>query len=400
MTTITIDWLHIAALFGAFQGALLAGVLAAYRANRTANRLLAVLVVAFTIHLVSSVYYATGLEQRFPHFFGVSYGMPWLFGPLVYLYAAAASDRARQLTARDALHFLPFAIVLVAVAPLYLLSGAEKLALYDRIRHGDAPRVLRMLDPTRYISGVAYTIATAVFVMRHRRRVKESYSTIERVNLRWLLWLLGTAAAIWTVATASELASSATAETPRSGDDAVALAIALFVYAIGYMGLRQPEIFRFDVVDQKSAPTLPSDSAPIVIAAPASEPASTPRYERSGLGAGEAAKIKASLLAVMAKDRPYRDPDLTLADLAEQIDTTPHKLSEVLNGELSQTFYDFVNSYRIDEVRQRLAEERSKNVTVLSLAMDAGFASKSTFNEVFKKQTGQTPSKYRSTLAG
>lgn len=82
MTTITIDWLHIAALVGAFQGLLLAGVLAAYRTNRTANRLLGVLVFAFTIHLVSSVYYATGLVQRFPHFFGVSYGLPWLFGPL------------------------------------------------------------------------------------------------------------------------------------------------------------------------------------------------------------------------------------------------------------------------------------------------------------------------------
>ena len=342
MMTITIDWLHIAALVGAFQGLLLAGVLAAYQTNRTANRLLGVLVFAFTIHLVSAVYYATGLEQRYPHFFGVSYGMPWLFGPLVFLYAAAVSDRSWHLTRRDALHFLPFAIVLIVGTPFYLLSGPEKLALYDRIRHDDAPRVLQVLDPTRYVSGLAYTIATTLLVARHRRRVKASYSTVERVNLRWLLWLLGAAAAIWIVATASEFVSHPNVETPRIGDDAVTLGIALFVYAIGYMGLRQPEIFRFEVVDEK--PT------PVVVAL--REPTATgPRYERSGLGASEAAALKASLLAFMTASRPYRNPDLTLADLADQLDTTPHKLSEVLNGELSQTFYDFVNSYRIDEVR-------------------------------------------------
>jgi AraC-like DNA-binding protein len=97
----------------------------------------------------------------------------------------------------------------------------------------------------------------------------------------------------------------------------------------------------------------------------------------------------------MTRDRPYRDPELTLSALAELLDTTPHKLSEVLNTELSQTFYDFVNSYRVEDVRRRLAASDSKHLNVLTLAMDAGFASKSTFNQVFKKQTGHTPSTYR-----
>ena len=100
----------------------------------------------------------------------------------------------------------------------------------------------------------------------------------------------------------------------------------------------------------------------------------------------------------MNKEQPYRDPDLTLPNLAERLGTTPHKLSEVLNAELSQTFYDFVNSYRVEEVRRRLAKAEAKQMNLLTLAMDAGFASKSTFNQVFKKQTGQTPSTYRKTV--
>ena len=100
----------------------------------------------------------------------------------------------------------------------------------------------------------------------------------------------------------------------------------------------------------------------------------------------------------MARERPYRDPDLTLPALAERLNTTPHKLSEVLNRELAQTFHDFVNGYRVDEVRARLADPNTKHLNILALGLDAGFASKSTFNQVFKKVTGQTPSTYRKAL--
>src|SRR5262249_59435295 len=81
---LTIDWIQLGALVGALQGFLLAGVLVAHRSNRTANRLLAALMVTFTIYLVMSVYYSAGLVQRYPHFFGISYPLPWWFGPLVY----------------------------------------------------------------------------------------------------------------------------------------------------------------------------------------------------------------------------------------------------------------------------------------------------------------------------
>ena len=97
----------------------------------------------------------------------------------------------------------------------------------------------------------------------------------------------------------------------------------------------------------------------------------------------------------MDKERPWQDSDLTLADLADRLSTTPHKLSEVLNSRIGQTFYDFVNGYRVREVQRRIAAKDAREVSMLSLAMDAGFASKSTFNLVFKKVTGRTPSDFR-----
>ena len=121
MARLTLDWIQLASVVGAVQGLLLVVVLLAHRANRSANRLLAALMLAITLYLASGVYYATGLIEAHPHFFGLSYATTWLFGPLVYLYAVAASDRSWRFRPRHLLHFLPAALITLAVAPLSLI---------------------------------------------------------------------------------------------------------------------------------------------------------------------------------------------------------------------------------------------------------------------------------------
>ena len=379
MASLTLDWLHIVVLLGGIQGVFLAGVLATKRSNRTANSLLAVAMLAFSIYLASSVYYAAGYVQVVPHLFGAGWPMPFLFGPVIYLYAVAAADRSRRLTRRDALHFVPFVAAVVAGLPVYLQSGAGKIAFYSQLQSGAIPLFMRVADPLKYVSGVTYTAVTIAFLRRHRDRVMESYSSLERVNLRWLLRLGVAGAAIWVLAVVSQVLSSAGLMRIGRGDDYVSLAVAVLVYGIGYMGLRQPEIFRYE-----------TDEHPVPV-----PEAAAPRYERSGLTDREAEHLREALTAVMDEERPWRDSGLTLADLATRLSTTPHKLSEVLNSQLHQTFYDFVNGYRIREVQRRIAAGEARQVTILSLALDAGFASKSTFNLVFRKHTSQTPSEYR-----
>jgi len=453
---VTIDWIQLAELVGAVQGFLLAAVLTAHRTNRTANRLLAALMLAFTVSLLSEVYYSAGLVQTLPHFFGISYPLPWVFGPLVYLYAVAASDRGWRFGVRGALHFAPVVVVVILTLPIYLRSGPEKIALFERLTAGDPPTLLVVLDPFKYVSGLAYSAATVAYLRVHRRRVEDCYSNTERVNLRWLQSLAGAAAAIWLLAAVTEVAGLLPSPIERYGGNLVSLAVALLVYAIGYKGLRQPEIFRYDRpetadrtvtnhgrqpaaskaarisagrswLESASVESTPGERAPVAsaaaahtsdaqpeppsagvasaaqVSAPAARSLSPPdrtdtRYERSGLGEFEARQLKAALLTMMASEHPYRDPELTLPALAERVKSTPHKLSEVLNRELSQTFYDFVNGYRVEEVRGRLADPNTKHLNVLALGLDAGFASKSTFNQAFKKLTGQTPSTYRKAL--
>ena len=115
--------------------------------------------------------------------------------------------------------------------------------------------------------------------------------------------------------------------------------------------------------------------------------------EAAAAGAEHAATL-AALDALVAAERPHLDPDLTLGSLAAQLGVTDKVLSGALNAARGG-YADFVGGLRVDEARHRLRDPASAHLSVLAVGLDAGFASKSTFNRVFKERTGTTPSAYR-----
>jgi YesN/AraC family two-component response regulator len=100
----------------------------------------------------------------------------------------------------------------------------------------------------------------------------------------------------------------------------------------------------------------------------------------------------------MEKEKPYLESKITLPQLASQFNTNPNYLSQIINELLNQNLYDFINKYRVDEFKERLENADALNYTLFGLAQNCGFSSKSTFHDVFKKHTGQTPAQYQSTL--
>jgi AraC-like DNA-binding protein len=376
-------------LLGAVQGVFLAAVLAGRRHGSTPNRLLAAAMLVFSLDLAMAVYHASGTAARMPAFIGLDLPVAALYGPLLYLYVRTLTDPERGLGRRDLLHAVPFALLVVYFAPFFLRSGEERLAVLADPSLDVRIEALGIITPLKLAHALAYIVALVALLRRHRRRLADEFSSTDRVTLDWLRNLV---AGIVVLAGVT-FATYAFVTAPRGptvgldpltyADDLTLLALTVFVYAIGYLGLRQPEIFGSRVRPPATG-----------------EPRSVerPRYARSGMGADTSARIEDTLVALMETERPYRRGDLTLHDLAAQVSVSPHNVTEVINTRLGQSFHDFVNGYRVREVQERLAGPDAERLTLLAIAMEAGFNSKSAFNAAFRRHAGVTPSAYRESV--
>lgn len=119
------------------------------------------------------------------------------------------------------------------------------------------------------------------------------------------------------------------------------------------------------------------------------------KYERSGLKEEEAKKILSSLLQYMDEEKPYLDSNLTIYDIAKDLEISRHYVTQVINQKLNKNFYTFINEYRIKEFKNRLANPENGHIKIMALAFESGFNSKSSFNTIFKQLEQITPSEYR-----
>ena len=167
----------------------------------------------------------------------------------------------------------------------------------------------------------------------------------------------------------------------------VSVVFAVYVYAMGYVGLVKSEIF--------AAPGVEQTMHHVSELAEGEKAVSSVKYEKSGLSEETAQNYVRQLLLLMEEKKPYINPSLTLSQLAEMLDISPHNLSEVINTQLKKNFYDFVNGYRVEQVKKDLVDPSKQHLKILSVAFDAGFNSKASFNTIFKEQTSTTPSDFR-----
>lgn len=121
-------------------------------------------------------------------------------------------------------------------------------------------------------------------------------------------------------------------------------------------------------------------------------------YTSYGLKEVEAKILAEKLKHSMEVDKLYLNQELNLKDLAENLNVYPHYITQVLSTILNQNFYDFVNSYRVEEAKLRLADPQNANLTIIAIAFDCGFNSKTAFNRAFKQKTDITPSQYKRSL--
>jgi AraC-like DNA-binding protein len=157
--------------------------------------------------------------------------------------------------------------------------------------------------------------------------------------------------------------------------------ITFFSFAYSFYAIRQPEILEFP----SSAPEGEAET----------RESNEGRYARSGLRDDQADEYLTRLLRYMDDEKPFLNGDLSISDLARKTGIPKHYITEVLNEKYGRNFFSFINEYRVREVLNRINDSRYQHYTILAIAFDSGFNSKSTFNSFFKAYTGKTPSAYR-----
>ena len=342
------------------------------------DNILALWMFVIGIHLTGYYVYSKGYWEIYPHLVGTTAPVPFFYGPLLYLYVVSSISGQQRLHGKDYLHFLPIVLTYLYLFEFYFFYTEEEKRLVDQGLIDDFSTFINLMVAGFIISAVMYTIYSYRLLDQHKKLLENNFSNTERINLSWLkgfIWAVGLL--FITVALVLISQDVFNIRYPFTADYIFYTIIVLGILCLGYFGIRHQNVFSDNVVLRQGEP---QESA----------------YKKSSLKGELAGKKHQALTQLMVEQKPYLQPNLTLTGLANQLDISLHHLSQIINQFEGQNFNDFVNKYRVEEFIERA--KKDTHYSYLALALDSGFNSKSTFNAVFRKHKGVTPSKYMTSL--
>ena len=360
--------------------------------NKTApDKILVLWMFLIVVHLFLYYLFFSQEISNYPFLLGVEQPLPLLHGVLLYFYVSFLTRQLPEKRKVLVLHFLPAIAVYAYLIPFFFLPAEQKIEIYRN--RGAGHELFNTLRAYAILlSGVIYVIWSALLLKRHSHNIREEFSDLEKVNLQWLRVLTLGLGGIWLLVILFR------------SDILTFAGVVAFIFLIGFFGIRQAEIFtpRRPAADgnpQKETDSqlaVPEEVSQSQAIADGIEPKK--KYPKSGLTDELAGELHQRLIRLMTEEAPYKRSDLSITDLSSRLGVHPNYLSQVINQKERKNFYDFVNAYRIGEFKRLVAMPRNRQYTLLSLAYDCGFSSKSSFNRYFKEATGQTPSQYFATL--
>lgn len=356
-------------LFGILQGLLLAIILAVSKRHRKlSNNLLAVFLLSYSFKLWLNTSHSPSIGL------GNYLVSILILGPSFYFYVKSVVRPQFKLKVVHLLHLTPAILYLFTVN---YFVGALEIKSYEQVF--ESKQLLAFSSVLQ--AGVAmlvtgYVIAAVAEVISHKKWVVNHLSDQRLTNLKWLEWLtyfFAIITAFWWMAGYADIAWLIYMFGEPSDNIAYTFwaLMSIIVLSIGYYGLLRPEVF----IERAEPPSTLKAAKRV-----------TPM---------QIAIYKPKLLELMDKERPYLDPKLKLTDLADMLSLNTVLLSAVINEGTGKNFNDFINEYRVNEFKTRVESGDHQNFTLLALAYDSGFNSKSTFNAIFKKVTGVTPNQFK-----
>lgn len=341
-------------------------------------------------HLLSLLFLSAALLFGLV-FAAFEWGYDWLLLPLeyanlfwtpsFYLYVASMIDPRHRLPRGWPAHFGMLLLAILYQAWMLTTYSEIELALIYRVKtFANRPLPYNLLYLVDLAAVPVYLALAWRLIRAHRRQIGDLFSFRQSVDYRWLVRFIVVLLLSWLLGDLPYLGTFLIGGLDERQTLALGITFSVLgILYLGFYGLRQQSVFT-------NVPDL-SSSAP-------QDAEADPRYRKSGLANDELEASAQSLLAHMAARKPFLDKTLTIRDLAGSVGLTEHNLSEVLNVGLGKRFYDFVNEHRVEEFKRRAAAPEAANLTLLAIALDCGFNSKSSFNRIFKQHTGITPSAY------
>lgn len=339
------------------------------KGKRTEHWFLSVL---FLLMLISCIYmfllYKSGGAYYQPWFSELNYAIPLLYGVLLWMYTRSLIDNKFRLQRYDLIHLIPFVgFLLYLVTPLLIEIKSETQSDIGY------PLIKLIINPI-------YIFLSLKLLDDYRRDLFEQYSYVNHMHHYWLTWIVYGALLLWIVACFGNVFNWYNGyDTSMLGDYFLIGFLGILMFILAYVGINRTEIFQAPKPVEK-------------------EDISKKKQKEPSEENDEYQQLFKNLSAVMVEKKAFLDPTLSLSGLATISNIPQGKLSSVINRVAQKNFYDFVNEYRVQEMKARLANGEQNQYSILGIATECGFNSKASFNRIFKKQTGLTPSEYVSKI--
>lgn len=320
--------------------------------------------------------YGNAIFNNVPELYLLLLPFGLLFGPLLYANSVFALGKKDKFIWKSLYHAIPFFLLYCFfIISFQIKSYEEKILL---IKEGTllSESVSHLLLWSLFISCITYITLALRKILNYKIDAKENLSSIEKLNIDWLMLIVFGFLAMWGTDFISYLLSLAGIRTYEIREVFLFISLSInlvFANLILIMGLRHPELLHENWITKQPKP----------------------KYESSSLPEENKIQISNELKNLMKDKKPFLEPDLTLNDLAEMLKIHPRTLSQIINEKIEMSFYDYVNGFRINEACAKLTNPEFDSETIMGILLESGFNSKSVFNSLFKKTTGVTPSEYR-----
>jgi len=437
--------MHIVFGVGAFQTFIFSLLLLTKNEKKVADKFLAVFFFVITLYLANLSSIKFMLWQKYPNILLLNTLISLINGPLLFFYVY--SLLGKKITGKTTFyHLIPIVLTMVIILPFAFHSKEEKL-LYFTDKFINLPLNVSIATFIQYLSAPVYYTWIIVIIRKHKQYLKDNSSSIDYINLDWMRKLLFGVILIRMMDIFNAYALNFSNYDLSFGGIVsiiIKLIFLIFILIIGYYGINQGNVFAHNHVLKNSDNSKPDEveikensnkiieenvksliehlrknelskeihiqdiasnlNIPVhvlshIINSKARNESTIENLNKPKLISDlKAKKYTETLVKYMQKEKVYLNSELRMQDIAVKLEIPAHILSYILNTNLKQNFYDFVNQYRIEEVKHRLYDLKYNNLTIVAIAFDCGFNSKATFNRLFKQYTGETPSQYRNAI--